>query len=190
MLRTETVERATFELLKTLMQDEKLKDFNLVGGTALALYMGHRKSIDLDLFSTQAFDTGMLEKYFQDRYDFKVKNPEKKSDATISLQEMLEAFQIKFPKTNKMTAVKGIGYFDAIEFDVTIELTKGAFTWKPVEKRINEMIKYPDKIFSPMEFCVEELKTTKKKPSEKLGSMQKTTRTAGEKFIKTKGISR
>ena len=45
MLRTETVERATFELLKTLMQDEVLMSFNLVGGTALALFMVHRKSI-------------------------------------------------------------------------------------------------------------------------------------------------
>jgi len=48
MLRTETVERATFELLKSLMQDEVLMPFNLVGGTALALYLGHRKSIKND----------------------------------------------------------------------------------------------------------------------------------------------
>jgi hypothetical protein len=33
-----------------------LKDFALVGGTALSLKMGHRKSIDLDLFSTVKFD--------------------------------------------------------------------------------------------------------------------------------------
>ena len=42
--------------------------FHLVGGTALALYLGHRKSIDLDLFSTQDFDTGelipILERHF------------------------------------------------------------------------------------------------------------------------------
>lgn len=51
MLHKETVERRTLELLMTLMQDEGLKDFALVGGTALSLYMGHRKSVDLDFFS-------------------------------------------------------------------------------------------------------------------------------------------
>ena len=32
-------------------------DFYLVGGTALALYYGHRLSVDLDLFSKTDFDT-------------------------------------------------------------------------------------------------------------------------------------
>jgi hypothetical protein len=70
MLRTETVERDTLELLKTLMQDEKLEQFNLVGGTALALYMGHRKSIDLDLFSLQEFDMSELEEHLINTYNF------------------------------------------------------------------------------------------------------------------------
>jgi len=37
MLRTETVERGLFELLKTLMQDEHLKNFNLVGAELRSL---------------------------------------------------------------------------------------------------------------------------------------------------------
>ncbi len=37
------------------MQLQQLKDFYLVGGTALALYYGHRLSVDLDLFSTTSF---------------------------------------------------------------------------------------------------------------------------------------
>ena len=45
MLHKETVERSTFELLKTLMQDEKLNQFNLGGGTALALHIGHEKAL-------------------------------------------------------------------------------------------------------------------------------------------------
>lgn len=32
------------------------KDFGLVGGTAVALYLGHRRSIDFDLFSLKEFD--------------------------------------------------------------------------------------------------------------------------------------
>lgn len=39
----------------------------MVGGTALALYYGHRKSIDLDLFTNQAFDAlWLLEQLQQD----------------------------------------------------------------------------------------------------------------------------
>lgn len=32
------------------------KDFGLVGGTAVALYIGHRESLDFDLFSLKEFD--------------------------------------------------------------------------------------------------------------------------------------
>ncbi len=32
------------------------KDFGLVGGTAIAFYVGHRESIDFDLFSLKEFD--------------------------------------------------------------------------------------------------------------------------------------
>lgn len=42
------------------MELPALKDFNLVGGTALALYFGHRLSVDIDLFSTSEFDNGIL----------------------------------------------------------------------------------------------------------------------------------
>lgn len=43
-------------LIKKLMADQKLIDFRLVGGTALALQLGHRKSIDIDLFSERRFN--------------------------------------------------------------------------------------------------------------------------------------
>ena len=42
------------------MQIPELNDFCLVGGTALALYFGHRLSVDLDLFSTTEFSNEAL----------------------------------------------------------------------------------------------------------------------------------
>jgi len=36
------------------------KQFGLVGGTAIALHIGHRKSIDFDLFSYQGFDNNRI----------------------------------------------------------------------------------------------------------------------------------
>ena len=70
MLQTQTVERRTFELLKILMSEPLLLQFSLVGGTALTLYMGHRLSIDIDLFSTEPFDAPHMEKYLADKYGF------------------------------------------------------------------------------------------------------------------------
>jgi len=51
MLQTQTIEPGTLSVLNTLMEIEELNQFSLVGGTALSLKYGHRKSIDLDLFS-------------------------------------------------------------------------------------------------------------------------------------------
>lgn len=62
MLHKETVDPSTLELLIKIQQKEYLNGFYLVGGTALALLMGHRKSVDINLFSNQGFDVGpMLE---------------------------------------------------------------------------------------------------------------------------------
>lgn len=56
MLQLSAIEPATLALLKELMKVPELQNFNLVGGTALALKYGHRKSIDLDLFSSEDFN--------------------------------------------------------------------------------------------------------------------------------------
>lgn len=50
MLSFQTIDPNTLELLKTLAQAPILSNMRLVGGTALALQYGHRRSVDLDLF--------------------------------------------------------------------------------------------------------------------------------------------
>ncbi len=72
MLRKETVDARILELLNILMQDERLKNFILVGGTALALQIGHRKSIDIDLFSEQSFNENELLEYLENSKRFKL----------------------------------------------------------------------------------------------------------------------
>ena len=56
MLHYETVEPNTLELLKVLQSISELDSLRLVGGTALSLQIGHRKSIDLDLFGKLNID--------------------------------------------------------------------------------------------------------------------------------------
>ncbi|WP_255313467.1 nucleotidyl transferase AbiEii/AbiGii toxin family protein [Flavobacterium hibernum] len=57
-----------WELLQRLMKDEKLKDHILVGGTALALRLGHRLSVDIDLFTTKKFNSQMMLQYLHNTY--------------------------------------------------------------------------------------------------------------------------
>lgn len=56
MLHTASIYPATLDILKNIMTNPALSNFTLAGGTALALQIGHRISIDLDLFTTQIFD--------------------------------------------------------------------------------------------------------------------------------------
>lgn len=52
MLQYHTVDESTLELLKQLQQHDLFRELRLVGGTSLALQIGHRTSIDIDLFGS------------------------------------------------------------------------------------------------------------------------------------------
>lgn len=56
MLHLETINTTTLVLLNQIMQIPEFYGLNLVGGTSLALQIGHRKSIDLDLFGRVELD--------------------------------------------------------------------------------------------------------------------------------------
>lgn len=60
MLFTAAVAPNILGLLIELMKKPYLKGFNLVGGTSLALQIGHRISVDLDMFSTEPFESSEL----------------------------------------------------------------------------------------------------------------------------------
>lgn len=60
----------TLALLIQIQQDTFFDNFFLVGGTALALQIGHRLSIDLDFFTTKPFDNLQLESYLGRQYNF------------------------------------------------------------------------------------------------------------------------
>lgn len=60
MLYYETIEPQTLELLRKLQEIPSLRKTRLVGGTSLALQIGHRKSIDLDFFGEVDGDNDTL----------------------------------------------------------------------------------------------------------------------------------
>ena len=43
------------EVLLALMKAEELREFRLVGGTAMSLHLGHRMSVDIDLFTDAGY---------------------------------------------------------------------------------------------------------------------------------------
>ncbi|MDR2816668.1 MAG: nucleotidyl transferase AbiEii/AbiGii toxin family protein [Proteiniphilum sp.] len=208
MLHKETVERTTFELLKELMQDKRLDNFNLAGGTALALYIGHRKSVDLDLFTPDSFDEKDLEKYLINKYNFHSSFLEKDTlkgtindvkidciahnypyveepftlegvrlygikdivamklsaiadngtrmkdfidiaflSSMLSLIEMLDAYEKKFPNSNKIRPLKGLTFFQDIQIEEPVQLADSSFKWEKVEKRLRDMVINTNTIF-------------------------------------------
>jgi len=50
-IHMETISELLWDSLVRLMNLEELQDFRLVGGTSLSLLMGHRISVDIDLFT-------------------------------------------------------------------------------------------------------------------------------------------
>jgi predicted nucleotidyltransferase component of viral defense system len=80
------------------MSIPELADFSLVGGTALSLRYGHRKSIDLDLFSSTEFD----------------------------IDTVISALERNFPETYRHISTNSIGIFGYIG-DVKIDLVKYHF---------------------------------------------------------------
>lgn len=58
----ETLASETRCVLEKIGKQAFIQDFYLVGGTALALHLGHRESIDLDFFSAKDFSLDKLKK--------------------------------------------------------------------------------------------------------------------------------
>lgn len=62
MLHYQTIESGTLELLRKLMQTDEFKELRLADGTSLALQIGHRNSIDIDLFGILDADEFEIDK--------------------------------------------------------------------------------------------------------------------------------
>ena len=60
MLHYKSVSAELLELLEFIMNQREFDEFNLVGGTSLALQMGHRISIDIDLFGASEIDEDLF----------------------------------------------------------------------------------------------------------------------------------
>lgn len=198
----------TFGLLSEIQQDAFFDDFFLVGGTALALQIDHRLSIDLDFFSIVPFDTQQVETHLAGKYDFQtdyvatntlkgfVQNVKvdflthsyplveplvreeglrlasiedigaMKLNAIahsgnrqkdfydlfflleyFSLQQLLVAYETKYSNSNPVIPLKGITWFDDIDFEIEKPMLKRKVSFELVKKRLLEATQYPEKVF-------------------------------------------
>jgi hypothetical protein len=69
----ETVSPLLREVLEEMMNESLFDSFRLVGGTALSLQLGHRKSIDIDLFTAKNYgsiDFELIDKFLKRQFEF------------------------------------------------------------------------------------------------------------------------
>ncbi|QQT56178.1 nucleotidyl transferase AbiEii/AbiGii toxin family protein [Sphingobacterium multivorum] len=73
MLYYNTVNDLLRDTLLTLMKADVFSTFRLVGGTALSLHLGHRESVDIDLFSDVPYgslDFASIDNYLKDTFSY------------------------------------------------------------------------------------------------------------------------
>jgi len=73
MLYWNTVSHELRNALIKLMQANEFKEFRLVGGTALSLHLGHRISVDIDLFTDvtyRSIDFDAIDSYLRNSFDY------------------------------------------------------------------------------------------------------------------------
>ncbi len=109
MLYTNTVNAETLDLLKRLMALPVLKKFALVGGTNLSLQLGHRLSIDLDIFSNEDFlSSEIMPKVIEEFPDFKLIRSTEKSFSGIIENVKTDIILHKYEYLEPIKEVDGI----------------------------------------------------------------------------------
>jgi predicted nucleotidyltransferase component of viral defense system len=77
------------EILHKMMSHSAFNDYVLVGGTALALHLGHRESVDIDMFSAKMYgssDTLQIKNVLQEMFEY--------TDRIDTLNESSMVYQI------------------------------------------------------------------------------------------------
>lgn len=100
----EVINAKTKRLFKALIKVREIRNLYLAGGTALALQLGHRKSIDLDWFSQKDFSITQLKRDLSFLGNFKVESEDKNTLNCIldgvKLSFFVYPYRLLFPFIN------------------------------------------------------------------------------------------
>lgn len=69
-----------------------------------------------------------------------------------SLSEMLQAYEKKFSNSNSVRAIKGLSYYNDINFNESIQIIGGSYKWEIIRERLFDMQNNPDKIYRSLPF--------------------------------------
>jgi len=101
MLQKEAINPVALELLKSFQADPMLNQFHLAGGTGLALHLGHRLSVDLDMFSVSPFDSELYLEFLKHKYnfsiDFSAQNTLKGSIGNVKIDFITHPYKLLMP---------------------------------------------------------------------------------------------
>jgi len=62
-------------------------------------------------------------------------------------QDILRAYQIKYSNSNPIIPLKGITWFDDIDFEMEKPMLKRKVSFDAVKKRLLEATRFPEKVF-------------------------------------------
>ncbi len=122
MLYKETIESGTLELLRKLQSEALLSSFNLVGGTSLALRMGHRKSVDLDLFTKDDFGLQELKEFLVNKYNLQVSYEKGKTLKGFINNVKIDLIKYDYPQVCSVETIEGIR-FESIPDVIAMKLS-------------------------------------------------------------------
>jgi len=112
------------------MKFESIKNFYLVGGTSLALQLGHRISFDLDLFMENEFETQYIVNEIQSNFRFKIVQQKEKNSLIINIEFPIESgkfvktdlLRYQYPLINALLEVDGLR-LSSLEDIITMKLS-------------------------------------------------------------------
>lgn len=109
MLQTQTVAPELVELLMKLMNEETFEGFALAGGTALALQLGHRNSVDIDMFGHSEINSTL----FYDKLSHFGEVTERQSSQNIYISE-INKIKVDFVNYSRFSQIDEIIEIDGI----------------------------------------------------------------------------
>ena len=127
MLQLRTIEPSTLGLLKRLNQEPLLADNFLVGGTSLALQLGHRFSVDLDMFTQKNFDADLLLYHLEQHY-------------TVQPLTVTKWYAKMFRHSTSFHVLRSLTYFVDAEHDVMPIVFDKNITWEIVKAEIIKIV--------------------------------------------------
>lgn len=143
MLHKNTVKPETFDLLKRLMQLTALDKFALVGGTNLSLQLGHRISVDLDIFSNEEFlSREVIPKVTDSFPDFKLFHSTEKSFSGVMEGVKIDIVLHKYDYLEPIKEIDGVRLLSVADI---IPMKLGALSQRGAKKDfwdIAELLNY------------------------------------------------